>query len=69
MAPIRAMDQGLDFDPLKPQSRPGRTTGTLRRAPEGGSKTLLYVSLAFNFILIALAAVLIYVLLTRTELL
>lgn len=60
--PRRAADHALDFDPLKPRTRPG--TQHLRRgpapaAPAGGGKALLYLSLFINLILIGLVVVLI----------
>ncbi|MHC4253127.1 MAG: FHA domain-containing protein [Planctomycetota bacterium] len=60
--PRRAADHALDFDPLKPRTRPG--TQHLRRGPEpaaagGASKVLLFMSLFINLVLIALVVVLI----------
>ncbi|MHC5053762.1 MAG: FHA domain-containing protein [Planctomycetota bacterium] len=61
--PRRAADHALDFDPLKPRTRPG--TQHLRRGPEpaaaagGASKVLLFMSLFINLVLIGLVVVLI----------
>jgi predicted component of type VI protein secretion system len=62
--PRRAMDHALDFDPLKPQTqtraRPSAGTQRYTRPPAGGgSKALLYMSLATNLLLITLLGVLI----------
>ena len=59
--PRRAADHALDFDPLKPRTRPG--TQHLRKpqpaAGGGGGKILLFMSLFINLVLIALVVVLI----------
>jgi len=61
--PRRAIDHAIDFDPLRPR-RP--LTATLPRpsAPSGGGmKTVLYLSVAINLVLIGLVAALIVFLL------
>jgi predicted component of type VI protein secretion system len=57
--PRRAKDHALDFDPLKPRSKPGAPA---RRAPQApaptGGSGLLYFSLFLNLVLIGLVVVL-----------
>jgi predicted component of type VI protein secretion system len=57
--PRRAIDHALDFDPLKPQSRPGAKTSRFRQRDDTrGMRGILYLSLVTNIVLIILVAVL-----------